>query len=89
MVLAIFMPPLILQHIEEYTDYGAAVGILQAVFMKPWNKIFAHQALAKAVNNLKKCWMNTFKLWKHLAGIETFKVTFLLNIAKVSKCFYL
>ena len=46
LVLANFMCPSILQHIEESTDYGAAVGILHAVFTKPQNKIFAHQVLA-------------------------------------------
>ena len=34
-VLANFMSPSIFQHIEECTDNGVAVGILQALFVKP------------------------------------------------------
>ena len=41
-----FMSPSIFQHIEECTDYGAAVGILQALFVKPRNEIFARHILA-------------------------------------------
>ena len=31
-VLANFVSPSVFQHIEECTDYGAAVGVLQALF---------------------------------------------------------
>ena len=44
-VLANFMSPSIFQHIEECTDNGVAVGILQALFVKPWNEIFARHIL--------------------------------------------
>ena len=36
-VLANFLSPSIVQHIEECTDYGVAVGILQALFVKDCN----------------------------------------------------
>ena len=45
-VLANFVSPSIFQHIEECTDYGAGVGILKALFMKPRNEIFARHILA-------------------------------------------
>ena len=31
-------PPSIFQHMEECTEHEAAVGILQALFVKPWNE---------------------------------------------------
>ena len=37
-VLANYVSPSIFQHIEDCTDYGAAVGILQALFVKPRNE---------------------------------------------------
>ena len=40
------MSPAIFQHIEECTEYEAAVGILQALFVKPMNEIFARHILA-------------------------------------------
>ena len=45
-VLANFVSPSIFQHIEECTEYGVAVGILQALFVKPRNEIFARHILA-------------------------------------------
>ena len=45
-VLANYVSLAIFQHIVESTEYEAAVGILQALFMKPGNKIFAHHILA-------------------------------------------
>ena len=45
-VLANFVSPSIFQHIEECTEYEAAVGILQALFVKPRNEIFARHLLA-------------------------------------------
>ena len=45
-VLANYVSPSIFQHIEDCTDYGAAVGILQALFVKPQNEIFARHILA-------------------------------------------
>ena len=45
-VLANFASPSILQHIEECIDYEAAIGILQALFVKPRNEIFARHILA-------------------------------------------
>ena len=36
----------LLQHIEDCTDYEAAVGILQALFVKPRNEIFSRHILA-------------------------------------------
>ena len=44
-VLANFVAPSIFQHIEECTDYEAAVEILQALFVKPRNEIFARHIL--------------------------------------------
>ena len=44
-VLANFVSPSIFQHIEECTEYEAAVGILQALFVKPRNEIFARHLL--------------------------------------------
>ena len=38
--------------------------------------------LRRRVNNLTKCWMNSFNLWKHLARMATSKVSLLLNIVK-------
>ena len=45
-VLANFVSPSIFQHIEECTEYEAAVGMLQALFVKPRNEIFARHLLA-------------------------------------------
>ena len=45
-VLANFVSPSIFQQIEECTDYGAGVEILQALFVKPRNEIFARHILA-------------------------------------------
>ena len=45
-VLANYVSPAIFQHIEECTEYEAAVGILQALFVKPRNEIFARHILA-------------------------------------------
>ena len=45
-VLANYVSPSIFQHIEECTDYEAAVEILQALFVKPRNEIFARHILA-------------------------------------------
>ncbi|XP_068752275.1 uncharacterized protein [Montipora capricornis] len=45
-VLANFVAPSIFQHIEECTEFEAAVGILQALFVKPRNEIFARHMLA-------------------------------------------
>ena len=45
-VLANFVSPSIFQHIEECIDYEAAIGILQALFVKPRNEIFARHILA-------------------------------------------
>ena len=45
-VLVNFISPAIFHHIEECTEYEAAVGTLQALFMKPRNKIFARHILA-------------------------------------------
>lgn len=45
-VLANFVSPSIFQHIEECTEFEAAVGILQALFVKPRNEIFARHILA-------------------------------------------
>lgn len=36
----------IFQHIEDCTDYGVTVGILQALFVKPRNEIFARHIFA-------------------------------------------
>ena len=44
--MANFGSPSIFQHIEECTEYGAAVGILQALFVKPRSEIFARHILA-------------------------------------------
>ena len=44
-VLANFVSPSISQHIEECTNYEAATGILQALFVKPRNEIFARHIL--------------------------------------------
>ena len=44
-VLANYVSPSIFQHIEDCTDYGAVVGILQALFVKPQNEIFARHIL--------------------------------------------
>ena len=45
-ILANFVSPAIFQHIEECRNYEAAVGILQALFVKPRNEIFARHMLA-------------------------------------------
>jgi len=45
-VLANFVAPSIFQHIKECTDYEAAVEIIQALFVKPRNEIFARHILA-------------------------------------------
>ena len=58
-VLANFVSPSIFQDIEECTQYGAGVGILQALLLKPRNEIFARHILATRCNNLTKRWMNT------------------------------
>jgi len=44
--LANYVSPSIFQHIEDCTNYEAAVGILQALFVKPRNEIFAPHILA-------------------------------------------
>ena len=41
-VLANYVSPAIFQHIEECSDYAAAIEILQALFVKPQKEIFAH-----------------------------------------------
>ena len=45
-VLANFVSPSIFQHIEECTEYETAVGILQVLFVKPRNEVFARHMLA-------------------------------------------
>ena len=45
-VLANFVSPSFFQHIEACTEFEAAVGILQGLFVKPRNEIFAHRMLA-------------------------------------------
>ena len=45
-VLANYVSPVIFQHIEECSDYTAANEILQALFVKPRNEIFARHILA-------------------------------------------
>ena len=45
-VLANYVTPSIFQHIEDCTDYRAAAGTLQALFVKPRNEIFARHILA-------------------------------------------
>ena len=45
-VLANYVSLSIFQHIEDCIDYEAAVGILQALFVKPRNEIFARHILA-------------------------------------------
>lgn len=45
-VLANFVSPSIFQDIEECTEFEAAVGVLQALFVKPRNEIFARHILA-------------------------------------------
>ena len=45
-VLANYVSPSIFQHLEDCTDYEAAVGILQALFVKPRNEIFPRHILA-------------------------------------------
>ena len=45
-VLANYVSPSIFQHLEDCTDYEAAVGILQALFVKPRNEIFSRHILA-------------------------------------------
>ena len=59
-VLANFVSPSIFQHIEECTNYGAAVGILQALFVKPRSEIFAPIYLRRGADNLTKRRMNSF-----------------------------
>ena len=83
-VLENFVSPSIFRHIEECTDYGAGVGILQALFVKPRNEIFARHILATRCQQPQesKRWMKSFKLWKHLARTATSKVSPLLNIPK-------
>ena len=45
-VLANYVSPAIFQHIEECSDYAAAIEILQALFVKLRNEIFARHLLA-------------------------------------------
>ena len=45
-VLANFVSPTIFQHIEDSTDYDAAMEILESLFIKPKNEIFARHVLA-------------------------------------------
>ena len=45
-ILANFVSPSFFQHIEECRNYEAAVGILQALFVKPRNEIFPRHMLA-------------------------------------------
>ena len=63
-VLENFVSPSIFRHIEECTDYGAGVGILQALFVKPRNEIFARHILATRCQQPQesKRWMKSFKL---------------------------
>ena len=81
-VLENFVSPSIFRHNEECTDYGAGVWILQVLFVKPRNEIFARHILATRCQQPQesKRWMKSFKLWKHLARTATFKVSPLLNI---------
>ncbi|CAB4023460.1 Retrovirus-related Pol poly from transposon opus [Paramuricea clavata] len=45
-VLANFVSPTIFLHIEDSTDYDAAMEILESLFIKPKNEIFARHVLA-------------------------------------------
>ena len=45
-VLENYVMPTIFQHIEDCSDYAAAIEILQAFFVKPRNEIFACHLLA-------------------------------------------
>jgi hypothetical protein len=45
-VLANFVSPTIFQHIEDSTDYDAAMEILESLFIKPKIEIFARHVLA-------------------------------------------
>ena len=60
--LANFVSPSIFQHIEECTEYGAAVGILQALFVKPRKKSLPAIYMRRGAYNLTKRWMNFFNL---------------------------
>jgi hypothetical protein len=45
-VLTNFVSPTVFQYIEESEDYTAAIAILEALFVKPCNKIYARHLLA-------------------------------------------
>ena len=45
-VLSNFVSPSIFQHIEDCTDYRTSIEILQTLFIKPKNEIFARHLLA-------------------------------------------
>ena len=45
-VLENYVSPTIFQHIEDCSDYAAAIEILQVLFVKPRNEIFARHLLA-------------------------------------------
>ena len=45
-VLANYLSPTIFQHIEDSTDYDAAMEILESLFIRPKNEIFARHVLA-------------------------------------------
>ena len=61
------MSPSIFQHIEECTEYGAAVSILQALFVKPQNEIFARHNLAT------RCQQPNEKLDEFLQSLKTLR----------------
>ena len=45
-ILTNYVSPMIYQYIEECTDYTAAIGVLQALFVKPTNEIYALHIIA-------------------------------------------
>ncbi|CAB4039423.1 Hypothetical predicted protein, partial [Paramuricea clavata] len=45
-VLTNFVSPTVFQYIEDSEDYTAAIAILEALFVKPTNEIYARHLLA-------------------------------------------
>ena len=45
-VLTKFVSPAVFQYIEDSEDYAAAIAILEALFVKPTNEIYARHLLA-------------------------------------------
>ena len=45
-VLTNYLSPKVYQYVEDHADYDSAMGVLQDLYVKPTNEVYAHHLLA-------------------------------------------